>query len=469
MKKYLQKMRTGRKVWQYGLCCLWMVSLAGISSAYSQPTNSNEKPNVYEVSTVAYSANKDYLTVGDAISNVYLNKIVNYPLPAVDLSHFGGKSMIIAFWAPWCLPCLKSLPKLDSFVRVYKDQLIVLPVTREKEASSLKILDNLKASNRVRLNYSIIEDDTLYKLFPHKVIPHYVWINNKGIIKAITGAEDVTDANISAFMSGNPVKAVVKNDYSINLDYTKPFFIDYNKLPSGAVMHSSVLTRHIQGIDTESNQLKTWIRSTNSGAAALYKLALGEFDLSYLSKKRLILEGFETMEDSLKVGVYSPANKALWREVYRDYVYNYELVFPDSTYNRSKKFAIMTEDLNRYFSLIGVTGRREVRKMEVYKLIRTSKEDKMKTKGGTLRNLHTDNMIDIVNIPLTMLVSDLQSYFSDMGTPLVDGTGYRYKVDISIKGDWKDILSINAALKPYELEVVKAMEGVPMAVLTLKK
>ncbi|MCS7023383.1 MAG: TlpA family protein disulfide reductase [Bryobacteraceae bacterium] len=51
----------------------------------------------------------------------------------VSRSDFGGKLLVLNFWATWCPPCIQELPSLDSFARQMKSKgVIVLGVSVDR-------------------------------------------------------------------------------------------------------------------------------------------------------------------------------------------------------------------------------------------------------------------------------------------------------------------------------------------------
>jgi cytochrome c biogenesis protein CcmG, thiol:disulfide interchange protein DsbE len=51
----------------------------------------------------------------------------------VTRSDFGGKLLVLNFWASWCPPCIEELPSLNQFATEYKSQgVVVLGVSIDK-------------------------------------------------------------------------------------------------------------------------------------------------------------------------------------------------------------------------------------------------------------------------------------------------------------------------------------------------
>lgn len=52
----------------------------------------------------------------------------------ITRSNFGGKLLVLNFWATWCPPCIEEMPSLDAFQRQTKGQgVVVLGVSIDKD------------------------------------------------------------------------------------------------------------------------------------------------------------------------------------------------------------------------------------------------------------------------------------------------------------------------------------------------
>lgn len=58
-----------------------------------------------------------------------------------DLARLRGKVVLVNYWATWCAPCRKDMPKLDVFYRGYHDQsleMIGISVDRERDLAKVR-------------------------------------------------------------------------------------------------------------------------------------------------------------------------------------------------------------------------------------------------------------------------------------------------------------------------------------------
>ena len=57
----------------------------------------------------------------------------------ITRAEFGGKLLVLNFWASYCAPCIEELPSLDQFQRELADQgVVVLGVSIDKDPKAYK-------------------------------------------------------------------------------------------------------------------------------------------------------------------------------------------------------------------------------------------------------------------------------------------------------------------------------------------
>jgi len=87
-------------------------------------------------------------------------------------------------------------------------------------------------------------DDRLFEQFKVSFVPACIWIDDKGVLKAITTSAEVTDENVRAFISGNPIKMVIMSDISNPqiFDANRPLLLDGNGGNDSDFLFRSVLS-----------------------------------------------------------------------------------------------------------------------------------------------------------------------------------------------------------------------------------
>ncbi|MEG1649896.1 MAG: thioredoxin-like domain-containing protein [Rikenellaceae bacterium] len=100
--------------------------------------------------------------------------VEKYLTPAPD---FKGKFVLVEFWATWCGPCRKSIPKLNALQTEFKDDLVVVGLSNEKEDVVKDMI-----SPKIEYTSAIDTKSVLKNTFEVKGVPHAVLISPDGVV-----------------------------------------------------------------------------------------------------------------------------------------------------------------------------------------------------------------------------------------------------------------------------------------------
>ncbi len=389
------------------------------------------------------------LNIGDSIPYNLRNmplQVVNHPQGKkfITLNDYRGKLIILDFWATWCSSCIANFPKMEALEKEFGDKIQIIAVTYEDRK---KIADFFASKTVKKYEItSVVSDTILKKIFPHRGIPHCVWVNTGGEVAAITGADEVTSSNINAILAGHGKKLISK----IDIDPQKPLFLSDNFPGNLELSHYSILSKgHYAGLPSgtrfrTSNNITNGRSVTNSVMLQIYEDAISPLfsalNDSY-STKRLLME----VKDKAKITMTRNEN-GYW-DVGNEY--NYDLIVPMS--KADSLYEYMLEDLNRYTNYF---GKIEKRLTKCLVLVRTSAIDKIKTRGGNLENSIPAKPSKLINGPISYLVMRLNGE-ATIKLPIVDETHYIDNVDIRLSGDL-ELQALRKELKQYDLDLAEA-------------
>ncbi|SDF95350.1 Thiol-disulfide isomerase or thioredoxin [Pedobacter terrae] len=400
------------------------------------------------------------IQIGQTVPDITINNIHNYKTKTAKISDFKGKLLILDFWATWCSPCVAMIPRMDSLQKKFGDKVQFLSVTYQSEKEVLPFLEKLEKRDGMKYTIPLVNaENELHKLFPHVYLPHYVWIDVKGNVSAITSHREINEIEIhNFFLKGNVAEH--KRDEYLPYDLKQSFASNLNGSQL-ETSYSSTLTKYIKGLtplsDVSTDEAGTKkIIVLNGSLMGLYRTSLR--DKFIMAKNRVIME---TVDSNLLNTRFKGAEYLNWLNKGNGFCYELK-VEPALA---KDIYGFMRDDLNRLFPKYKAVI--ETRNKEVYVLRRTSKVDKIKTKGEPYLATFNLNGCKMVNTYLIQFISELNKIYQQRSPyPIIDGTGYMEKVDIELEANLSDISSINKAIKRYDLLLEKSIA--PIEVLVIK-
>lgn len=367
---------------------------------------------------------------------------------------YKGKLIILDFWATWCSPCVAMIPKLDALQKQFDSQIQIVQVTYQSTDEVNTFLNKL-SKGRPQVLPQINADKELHKLFPHIYLPHYVWINKEGKVKAITGSDEINADNIDNMLKNNEDHLMLtqKRDMKVAYDKARPFLINGNGGDGGNMIYHSVFSGYIEGLNGRSAIRKASatipgrIVANNVQLTILYGLAYG--NQRYFGTNRIMVNAksrgaFYFNEDSLSSDDWKHKNR-----------FCYELILPQGS---GDIYQCMRQDLKRM--LPQYTASVITKKAPCLVLISTGNLNKLAGTTDSTANISISmSGAKLANTSLDELLKRLEMvYLQNLPYPLVNGTGFSKGVNLELNANMTSIASINNALAAYGLEL-KQMEA----------
>lgn len=96
-------------------------------------------------------------------------------------SDFGGKLLVLNFWASWCPPCIDELPSLNEFARQYASQgVVVLGVSIDRNE---KLYKNFLVSRHVTFDTARDPENNIGASYGTFQIPETYLIDRSGKVR----------------------------------------------------------------------------------------------------------------------------------------------------------------------------------------------------------------------------------------------------------------------------------------------
>lgn len=113
----------------------------------------------------------------------------------VSRSDFGGKVLVLNFWATWCPPCIEEMPSLDQLHAQFKeDGVVVLGVSVDEDQAAYRSF-----LERSKVSFLVANDPqaSISDRFGTYRYPETYVIDARGmVVQKIIGKADWTDARM---------------------------------------------------------------------------------------------------------------------------------------------------------------------------------------------------------------------------------------------------------------------------------
>jgi cytochrome c biogenesis protein CcmG, thiol:disulfide interchange protein DsbE len=117
----------------------------------------------------------------------------------ISLPNFGGKLLVLNFWASWCVPCVEEAPSLSEFARQYADKgVVVMGVSVDRDANAYqRFLQRFRPAFLTARDLKVHEDYVTY------VYPETYFIDATGQVvrKLDVAGIDFTDPKLLSFVN----------------------------------------------------------------------------------------------------------------------------------------------------------------------------------------------------------------------------------------------------------------------------
>jgi thiol-disulfide isomerase/thioredoxin len=387
------------------------------------------------------------IEIGDQVPDFVFDKLLNYSTTKAKLSDFKGKLVLLDFWSTTCTSCLANFPKMEYLQEKFKDKIQIVLVntilTRDDATKILSFFERRRNPRGEKYKLLVsIEDRITDGMFPHRSLPHYVWIGPDRILRAITTSAYVTDTNIKSLLENQYFELPIKREIDADL----PLFMSDEIKNLNMLQRSLFVKGKIDGLPSGSrwkinNKKVNGIMISNRSMLEMYK-EIAKYLIPGLSDHKIIL----SVKDSSLIS-FDSSKRNYYDDWAKKNAYTYELIVPIEQATNLYQYAF--DDLNRYSDYKGEV---ETRLMPCLALIEIGKEKKFVAKNGEKIKSITSEKMSLHNVNIMTLINELTDSFSEK--IILNETGYNGKIDIEIKLPINGLDDLRRKLNLFNLDVV---------------
>lgn len=412
---------------------------------------------LWPILSAAQSPPVKALSIGDTVPDVTITNVYNYPSSTIRLSDLKGKLVILDFWATWCGSCLSAFPEMHELKKEFGNDINILFVNSfigDNEAKVKNTFSRLKEQFGTIVDLPYVLKDTVLSLyFPHRFIPHYVWLNQNHKVVAITHRYDVTKKNITEFLNGR-IPSIEMKDDAMLFNTEVPLLVDGNGGDAGSFLYRSVLTKYKPGLGHAGG-----MKMDKEGKITRFYL-INATPLSMIRHAYPVIRNYKPSR--ILYNVREPA-------IFKDhpgpqtrYSFCYELICPPVSEKKAKRY--IRDDLRKFFN---ITVSIENKNRNCYVLKASGDLKKILSKGDSSYSQIARNFLHkkFRGQPVSTLTGLLEDILKK---PVIDETNELHKIDLDLPGNIfsYDLKNMTAFLHRNGFDLVPAVRNIPVAVIS---
>jgi cytochrome c biogenesis protein CcmG, thiol:disulfide interchange protein DsbE len=136
---------------------------------------------------IVYSVQDHVVGVGDTAPNFRVRTENGAVLTPKD---FGGKLLVVNFWASWCAPCVQEMPSLNQFQKMFASQgVVVLGINVDRKEDAYRNM-----LNRFHVTFQTVRDpdeNINYRYGTYKIPESYIIDRNGKVLQKYAGLPEV--------------------------------------------------------------------------------------------------------------------------------------------------------------------------------------------------------------------------------------------------------------------------------------
>jgi thiol-disulfide isomerase/thioredoxin len=370
-----------------------------------------------------------------------------------------GKRMILDFFSSYCVVCFRMIPKIDSLQKKYKNDIKVILVGKE-DATIRSIYKRL--SKRFNLNLPVAFDSTIFSKLKIDIVPTYVWIDENGVIKAITGAEEMTDENIRLFIANKNIVRIQKEQL-YEFDPSQLLFVNGNGGSERNIEYRSLLTEWTQSLpfyipptlktNTETDKFQA-IGVTFSDLYRYAYFGIVNWDIHHPYYGKIFPTPVIVNSNDI-ISIPSGSEKRFCYSLFKS---NSKLT--DTIIKRH-----LSEDLELHF---GYKAQMIDYIVPCWKLTITDEKLLTASNRNNAEVKKDAAGFSVLNQPISKIIEIIYRY-NPLEVPLIDCTGINYNIDLSIEATMEDMDEIAKNLMPFGLKLIKGETRMQAIMLKVNK